>query len=257
MDALDRIADWIREARNAWAFTGAGVSTESGIPDFRSADSGLWAQTDPMEVASLDGFLRDTPRFYAFWHWRFAMLDQAEPGATHRWLAALEDKGRLRGVITQNIDGLHVTAGSNRVYELHGSFRRGACVTCGRGYEIEQVLARAQADGKPRCDGCAGLLKPDVVLFGETLPVDFYEACAALQRCDLLLVLGTSLEVFPAADLVPQVKRAGGRVALLNREPTPMDDLVDAVARGELGQLVAGLVERGAGFLPAGPETRD
>lgn len=257
MDALGRIADWIGKARDAWAFTGAGVSTESGIPDFRSTDSGLWAQTDPMAVASLDGFLRDTPRFYAFWHWRFAMLDQAEPSATHRWLAALEGEGRLRGVITQNIDGLHVKAGSSTVYELHGSFRRGACVSCRRRTTIEEVLRRAQADGKPRCDRCGGLLKPDVVLFGETLPVDFYEASAALHACDLLLVLGTSLEVFPAADLVPQAKQAGGRVALLNRDPTPMDHWADAVARGELGRLVAGLAQRGAGALPAEPETRD
>ena len=235
---LQRIAQKLHCSKNAFAFTGAGVSTESGIPDFRSPDSGLWGRVDPMEVASIQGFLENPPRFYEFWRWRFGALSQAEPNLTHRFLADLEARGVLKGVITQNIDGLHRKAGSKSVYELHGAYQQGACICCKKAYTIEQIFQRAQADGHPRCDGCAGLLKPNVVLFGEMLPAAFYDAWAALQRCDLLLVLGTSLEVFPAAEMVPQVKEAGGQVVLLNAQETEMDHLADVVIHARLSAVI-------------------
>lgn len=235
---LERIVALLQGAQNAWAFTGAGVSTESGIPDFRSANDGLWQRFDPIKVASLEGFLHDTAGFYAFWQWRFSRLSTAVPNPTHRWLAALEAKGMLDGVITQNIDGLHRRAGTQTLYEVHGCYQWGSCIRCGQRYPIEEVLKRAHHDGHPCCDTCAGLLKPNVTLFGEGLPNSFYDALAALSGCDLLLVLGTSLEVFPAAEVVPQAKRGGAAVVLINAEPTPMDSLADVVIHGALAQVI-------------------
>lgn len=249
-DRIQCIAHKLQCATNAWAFTGAGVSTDSGIPDFRSPDSGLWERVDPLQVASIQGFLEDPPRFYQFWRWRFGALSQAEPNLTHRFLAELEGQGLLKGVITQNIDGLHRKAGSQNVYELHGAYQQGACIRCKKAYTIEQIFQRAQADGHPRCDDCAGLLKPNVVLFGEQLPAAFYDAWAALRRCDLLLVLGTSLEVFPAAEIVPQVKAAGGQLVLVNAQETEMDHLADVVIHARLETVVEPLfrmLERGEG----------
>jgi len=240
---LQDIVELLREAQHAWAFTGAGVSTESGIPDFRSANSGLWSEIDPMEVASVEGFLHDTPRFYEFWRWRFGILSQAKPNHTHHWLADLEQKELLQGVMTQNIDGLHRKSGSQAVYELHGCYEQGSCIQCQHPYTIEQIFERAQADGHPHCDQCSGLLKPNVTLFGESLPEAFYEAFVELGQCDLLLVLGTSLEVFPAAEMVPQVKHRGGRVVLINAEATGMDGLADVVVHNKLKDVIPALIE--------------
>ncbi len=243
IEKIQHIVDLLQEAQHAWAFTGAGVSTESGIPDFRSVSSGLWENVDPMEVASVEGFLYNTPRFYEFWHWRFGILDTAEPNITHHWLASLEQKELLRGVMTQNIDGLHRKSGSQTVYELHGCYEQGSCIKCQSQYTIEQIFERAQQEGKPRCDQCEGLLKPNVTLFGESLPAAFYEAFSELAQCDLLLVLGTSLEVFPAAEMVPQVKQHGGQVVLINAESTGMDDLADVVVHSRLKDVVQPLSE--------------
>lgn len=242
-EQLQRIVELLNGAQHAWAFTGAGVGTESGIPDFRSSDSGIWADIDPMEVASVEGFLYDTPHFYEFWHWRFGILSQAEPNITHHWLASLEQKGLLRGVMTQNIDGLHRKSGSETVYELHGCYKMGSCIQCRNSYTIEEIFERAQAEGKPRCDDCSGLLKPNVTLFGEQLPPAFFEALSELEQCDLLLVLGTSLEVFPAAEIVPQVKRLGADVVLINAEATGMDMLADVVLHEKLKDVIQPLSE--------------
>jgi len=238
---LEQIADLLKNSHNAWAFTGAGVSTESGIPDFRSHDNGLWRQADPMEVASVQGFLNDTERFYEFWRWRFGMLNDAAPNLTHKWLASLEIRGLLRGVITQNIDGLHRAAGSSRVYEIHGCYRQALCVQCDQRYPIEEVLERAADQSPPTCAHCTGLLKPHVTLFGEMLPEAFYEAMDVVALCDVLLVLGTSLEVFPAADIVPRVKRAGGSVVLINADETGMEHLADVVIHGRLCNVIGPL----------------
>lgn len=242
-EQLKELARWIEKAQHAVALTGAGVSTESGIPDFRSPESGLWAMVDPLKVASIHGFLSDPLGFYQFWKWRFAKLTEAEPNLAHELLAQLEARGRLQAVITQNIDDLHRKAGSRNVYEVHGNYTRGVCIECRKLYEIDDVFAKVEREGIPRCEICDGLLKPDVVLFGELLAPDFSRGEAEVHRADLLLVLGSSLEVYPVADLVPEAKYSGAKVAILNREPTPFDDLADLVIHGDLGPAMSRLRE--------------
>ncbi len=240
---ISRLALWIKGAQKALALTGAGVSTESGIPDFRSPKSGLWKIYDPARVASLSGFLKDPEGFYRFWTARFAAIDRAEPNITHQLLAELETRGFLHGVITQNIDGLHHRAGSQRIFEVHGSYRRGICYGCRETYPIEKVFEQVQKGSVPRCQGCSGLLKPDVVLFGELLPEDFKQAAQTVAEADLLIVLGSSLEVHPAASLVPRAKLHGARIAILNREETSFDSIADLVIHAELGLCMRALRE--------------
>ncbi|MBX3247665.1 MAG: NAD-dependent deacylase [Myxococcales bacterium] len=240
MTEVAKLAVLLEDARHAVALTGAGVSTESGIPDFRS-DAGIWKDTDPMAVASIDGFLADPLRFYQFWRQKFAALATAPINATHRLLAGLETRGRIQAVITQNIDGLHQRAGSHRVFEVHGTFRRLRCLDCQAEESIESLFSRfgeRDQTEPPRCMRCGSThLKPDVVLFGEQLPPTFQEAEAEVRAADVFLVMGSSLEVYPVAGLVPMAKRHGAKVVILNRQPTPFDDDVDLVIRGELGHL--------------------
>ena len=241
--SIRQLADQLRNAQSAVALTGAGVSTDSGIPDFRSPDSGLWTQIDPEAVASVEGFRNDPEGFYAFWTWRFHKLKDAQPNATHRLLAQLERQGMIRSVVTQNIDGLHREAGSRTVHEVHGTYRRGVCVECGRSVAIEAVFRQVEAGGLPYCEQCGGLMKPDVVLFGEMLPDAFLDAQADAEQADLILVLGSSLEVHPVAGLVPRAQGHGARVAIVNRDPTPYDDLVDLGIRDDLGPVVQALAD--------------
>lgn len=238
---VQSLAVRLREAQNAIALTGAGVSTESGIPDFRSASSGLWEKHDPMEVASIEGFRREPRKFYAFWGDRFAKLGEARPNVTHRALAELERAGIVQAVVTQNIDGLHGDAGSKRVLETHGSYRRARCIECGAVSELADALARVRDRRLPICE-CGGLIKPDVTLFGEDLPPVFAEAQTLVQNADLLLVLGSSLEVYPVAGLVPDAKRAGAFVAIVNREPGRFDAIADLLIHGELGPTMGALL---------------
>lgn len=240
---LAQLARWIEQARYALALTGAGVSTESGIPDFRSPQSGLWQMVDPAQVASVSGFLKDPEGFYKFWTARFASLEHARPNITHHLLAELEEAGLLRGVITQNIDGLHRRAGSRRVFEVHGSYRRGICYDCHRVYPIEAIFEQVNLGTIPRCESCEGLLKPDVVLFGELLPEDFTQATQAVAQADLLIALGSSLEVYPVAELAPQAKSHGAHLVIVNREETPYDSIADLVIHAELGPAMRQLRE--------------
>lgn len=242
-EKLHQLSRWIEEARYAVALTGAGVSTESGIPDFRSPQCGLWSMVDPLKVASIDGFLRDPVGFYEFWKWRFSRLSQAQPNITHSLLARLESRGRLKAVITQNIDNLHRKAGSQRVLEVHGNYTRGLCIDCRKPYEIETLFRKVEEQGAPHCDHCHGLLKPDVVLFGELLPPAFQESEWEICRADLLIVLGSSLEVYPVAGLVPQAQYAKTRVVLINREATPFDAIADLVIHSDLGPTMCRLSE--------------
>lgn len=202
------------------ALTGAGVSTESGIPDFRSA-TGVWADVDPFEVASIDAFRRDPERVWSFYRGRIDALLRAEPNAAHHALAELERRGLVQAVVTQNIDTLHTRAGSEQVVEVHGSIRSAVCPSCGAAERIDGVLRQLNERAAPRCGGCGAVLKPGVVLFGEILPRDAIDRATELARgAELMLVVGSSLEVWPVAGL-PLEARA---LAIVNRGSTALDD---------------------------------
>jgi NAD-dependent deacetylase len=219
-----RLAELIRQAGSVVALTGAGISVPSGIPDFRTPGKGLWEKVDPMEVAHIDAFHRDTRRFWSFYRPRFSDLDSKQPNAAHGFLAELEARGLLDAVVTQNIDRLHDKAGSERVIEVHGSIATSSCTSCRATYPLENVGELFDPDGVATCACCMGKVKPDVVLFGELLPEDAMaqaqELCAA---ADLLICIGSSLEVQPVAALPELTLRAGGRVAIVTAGPTPYD----------------------------------
>jgi NAD-dependent deacetylase len=220
-----RLAELLRSAGSAVALTGAGISVPSGIPDFRTPGTGLWANVDPMEVAHIDVFRRDPQRFWRFYGERFATLRDKRPNGAHFALAALEERGVLDAVITQNIDGLHEKAGVRDLIEVHGSISHASCLEAGHRYELEDVRARLAAapDGVPRCDD-GHALKPDVVLFGEFLDEAALGRASALAAgADVLLCVGSSLEVYPVAQLPQITLAAGGEVALVTMGPTPYD----------------------------------
>jgi NAD-dependent deacetylase len=222
--AAAELASLIRGAGSVVALTGAGISVPSGIPDFRTPGTGLWEKVDPMEVAHIDAFHRDTKRFWSFYRPRFADLDEKRPNPAHDALAELEARGLLEAVVTQNVDRLHSKAGSERVIEVHGSIATSSCTTCRTSYPLENVGELFDADGVATCACCFGKVKPDVVLFGELLPE---EAMAEAQRlcaaADLLLCVGSSLEVFPVAGLPELTLGSGGRIAIVTKGPTPYD----------------------------------
>ena len=214
----------IRDASSVVALTGAGISVPSGIPDFRTPGKGLWEKVDPMEVAHIDAFHRDTKRFWSFYRPRFADLDDKLPNPAHEALAELECRGLLEAVVTQNVDRLHTKAGSERVIEVHGSIATSSCTSCGSRYPLEAVGELFDEDGIATCACCMGKVKPDVVLFGELLPeAAMAEAQALCAAADLLLCVGSSLEVYPVAALPELTLGAGGRVAIVTQGPTPYD----------------------------------
>jgi NAD-dependent deacetylase len=223
--AASRIAELIRESDSVVALTGAGISVPSGIPDFRSPGTGLWANVDPMEVAHIDVFRRDPERFWEFYGDRFQTLEHTRPNPAHDALVTLERAGLLDAVITQNIDRLHERAGTRALVEVHGTIAHSSCLTCGARYELADVRGRQAADARriPRCD-CGEPLKPDVVLFGEYLPPDALTRAERLAaQADLLLCIGTSLEVYPVAELPRTTLAAGGKIAILTQGRTPFD----------------------------------
>jgi NAD-dependent deacetylase len=224
-DRVTRLASLIREAGSVVALTGAGISVPSGIPDFRSPGSGLWENVDPAEVAHIDAWRADPERFWHFYGNRFQTLDDKTPNGAHAALVELERRGFLEAVITQNIDRLHRRAGTRRLVEIHGSIDTSSCLDCGARYPIEDVRRRldASAISVPGCD-CGRPLKPDVVLFGEWLPDGALEEAYALAaRADVLLCVGSSLEVHPVAQLPGVTRQNGGAVALVTEGPTPWD----------------------------------
>ena len=233
-EQLEQLQRWIDRSRAIVFFGGAGVSTESGIPDFRSVD-GLYSQKydwPPEEILSRTFFDTRPEEFYRFYRDKMLCLD-ARPNAAHRKLAQLEAAGRLRSVVTQNIDGLHQKAGSRRVWELHGSVHRNRCMACGREYPVEFVRDSA---GVPRC-GCGGVVKPEVVLYEEGLDSRVLEgAVEDIQTADLLLIGGTSLAVYPAAGLVRYFQ--GEHLVLLNKSPTPYDRHADLVISAPIGEVL-------------------
>jgi NAD-dependent deacetylase len=216
--AIERLADLIRSAERVVALTGAGISVPSGIPDFRTPGKGIWTKVDPMEVATIDAFHRDTRAFWEFYRPRFHELGDKLPNPAHQALVELEGRGKLDAVITQNIDMLHHRAGSGEVVEVHGSIATSSCTTCGASWRLEEVEALFEADGVATCRTCMGKVKPDVVLFGEMLPEAAIERARELaEEADLMLCVGSSLEVFPVAGLPELTLAGGGRVAIITQ----------------------------------------
>jgi NAD-dependent deacetylase len=241
-----RVAELIRQSRGTVALTGAGVSVPSGIPDFRTPETGLWANVDPMEVAHIDVFERDPGRFWSYYRPRFQSLGDKQPNAAHEALAELERLGLLEGVITQNIDCLHRKAGSENVVEVHGSIEASSCRGCAASYGIDEVEELFDARGVAICAACAGPVKPDVVLFGEMLPERAMAKAQQLaERAELMLCIGSSLAVYPVAGLPQLTLESGGQVAIVTKGPTPYD--ADAVVKlegevdAELSALAAAL----------------
>ena len=264
MTGVETLADLIRDAGTVVALTGAGISVPSGIPDFRSPGTGLWENVDPMEVAHIDVFRRDPERFWLFYGDRFQSLEHKVPNRAHEALVELERAGLLDAVVTQNIDRLHERAGTQQLIEVHGTIAHSSCLRCGARYPLGDVRARQQADPRrvPRCD-CGQPLKPDVVLFGEYLPVEALERAQLLAaEADLLLCVGTSLEVFPVSQLPAVTLANGGDVAILTQGETPFDARAavrlsgDVVA--ELDAVVDALsLTRSRKPAPAGPPRSD
>lgn len=242
------MAGLIESAERVVALTGAGISVPSGIPDFRTPGKGLWAQVDPMKVATIDAFHRDTRAFWDFYRPRFHLLGDKQPNAAHLALAELERTGRLEAVITQNIDRLHRIAGTRELIEVHGSIETSSCTTCGASWPLADVEALFDDDGVATCTGCMGKVKPDVVLFGEMLPVGAIERARALaESADLMLCVGSSLEVFPVAGLPELTLEAGGGVAILTRSGTPYDREATVRLSGDLAEELPAVVAALAG----------
>jgi NAD-dependent protein deacetylase/lipoamidase len=243
--SVERLAELLRERQPCVVLTGAGVSTESGIPDFRSR-SGLWARYDPMEYATIQAFGRDPVKVWDFYGKRLELLRDARPNAAHHALAELERRGLVRALITQNVDRLHELAGSRELVEVHGSIRTSSCLACGRRVGFEEVVRLLESAPAPPCPGCGAILKPDVVMFGEAMPEAETDRAFALAReAALLLVVGSSLEVYPVASLPQETLDAGGELAIVNRGETPYDRRaalkLDASAGETLQALLAAL----------------
>lgn len=239
MQETETLRDWIKQAQRIVFFGGAGVSTESNIPDFRSED-GLYHlsyQYPPETILSHTFFMRQTEEFFRFYRDKMLYLD-ARPNAAHKALAKWEREGKLQGVITQNIDGLHQKAGSKTVIELHGSVLRNYCMRCGKFYPAEEIL---HSEGVPRCS-CGGIIKPDVVLYEEALSQENLEmAVQMIQSADVLIVGGTSLAVYPAAGLIDYYR--GHRLVLINKAPTPYDRKADLLIAGKIGEVLKSVAE--------------
>jgi NAD-dependent deacetylase len=240
--SVERLAELVRQRGSVVALTGAGISTESGIPDFRSP-TGIWARYDPREYATIDAFRADPVKVWQFYALRLRALSEAEPNAGHLALVELERAGLLRALVTQNIDLLHERAGSREVVEVHGSIRTSSCGGCATRYSLEDVLRMLEQAGIPRCEHCGGVLKPDVVFFGELMPEAAIDRAFELSRsAGLLLVVGSGLEVWPVSMLPDETVAAGGQVAIVNLGPTTFDDRAVLKVEGGAGETLAALV---------------
>ena len=241
---VQRAAELIGAARHGLAMTGAGVSAESGIPTFRG-EGGLWTRYDPVKVASIEYFMADPSAYWTVSKDRGRVALAARPNPGHHALAALEASGHLVAVVTQNTDGLHQDSGSSAVIEVHGSSRTVECLDCGNREPRSEVQARLDVEMPPRCKVCGGtFLKPTVVLFGEPLPQEAIQQALALARqADVMLVVGSSLVVRPAADIPLVAVRSGAQLIVINAEPTPFDALATVVIRGKSGEVLPEIVE--------------
>lgn len=236
---IERAAALIANSKYVVALTGAGISTPSGIPDFRSPGSGLWEKIDPTLMASAFSFRLQPQAFYQWARPLARKLLEAEPNPAHRALAELEEMGLLKAVITQNIDDLHQKAGSKRVLELHGNMRQATCLKCHKVVSTQDMMERFLEDGEvPNCS-CGGLLKPNVVLIGDPLPKwVLLEAWGEAEKCDLMLVVGSSLQITPASEIPFVAKRHGARTIVFNYQPTPLDNQADVVIHEDVAEVM-------------------
>lgn len=240
---MERLAELLGQSHHAVVLTGAGVSVPSGIPDFRTPETGLWAKVDPMEVAHIDVFERDPERFWSYYRPRFSSLGDKEPNRAHAALAELERRGLIEGVITQNIDRLHRAAGSENVIEVHGSIETSSCTACGTSFGLDEVDALFDARGIAVCSDCGGAVKPDVVLFGEMLPLEAIERATELaETADLMLCVGSSLAVHPVAGLPQLTLSGGGRLAIVTKGETPYDGEAELKLDGEVDEELDALL---------------
>ena len=244
-DKISLLAEYLKAPGPNYAFTGAGVSTESGIPDFRSPGTGLWEKVDPMKAASVSALHNNPAGFYDFFVGVYETVKDAKPNAAHLALARLEQAGMIAGVITQNIDGLHHAAGSKQVWEVHGHMRSCHCMSCKKSYSMEFLLEQYYAGtNPPRCSQCNGMLRPETVLFGDPMGEDFQGAYRAMFDCQLLVVVGSSLQVYPAASLPEWAKK----LVIINRDPTPWDRRADLVINEKLAGQVFNDLMRSLGL---------
>ena len=242
-DDVTTVVSWLREARRVLVFTGAGISTESGIPDFRGPN-GLWTKVDPSRF-TIQNFVADSEVRRESWQNRLhSTLEEARPNAGHRAVAELEQLGKVGTVVTQNIDGLHQLAGSRDVIELHGTTREAACLSCRRRLPIASVLDRVrEGDVDPHCEICGGLLKTATISFGQALiEADLIRAHAEASACDLCLAAGSTLSVWPAAGVPLEARRSGARLVIVNDGDTELDEVASAVIRGRTGEVLPALV---------------
>jgi len=244
--AIGDAAELVRKAKRAVALTGAGISTPSGIPDFRSEGTGLWSRDEPLEVASLDTFRTAPERFFRWFRPLAGQIFYASPNPAHRALAQLEQEGSIKTIITQNIDGLHQKAGSTCVVETHGTMRTLTCTNCYQKFEADLFLQSFIDEGKiPICAQCQGILKPDVILFGEQLPHSAWlQAQRAARQCDLMLVAGSSLEVLPVAGLPMQALDRGAHLIVVNNTPTYVNIRADVVILGDVASILPEIAKR-------------
>jgi NAD-dependent deacetylase len=241
---IRRAATLFRECAFVVAFTGAGISTASGIPDFRSPRSGLWVNVDPLTVASIYGFRQNPEEFYRWIRPLAQAMFDARPNPAHQALAHLEESGRLRAVITQNIDMLHSRAGNKLVYELHGHLRNATCVHCFAIYPAESIILKFLHDGLvPRCPDCGGVIKPNIILFGEQLPfAEFQAAQEVARKADMMVIVGSSLEVAPASDIPMLAAQNGAKLVVINLESTPIDAAAEIIIRANAAEVLPEIV---------------
>ena len=234
----------IKLSSNVVALTGAGISTESGIPDYRSPGTGLWGKID-QSIVSLDGFLRNPDRYYSYALELYPVRNAAKPNAAHYMLAELEKKGFLKGIITQNVDGLHLDAGSVNVHEIHGSLRQVVCLECNLLFPMENVIKRvSEGENPPICVECGGVLKPNAVFFGETLPrIPWQESIKLANSADLFIAMGSSLQVSPASSLPDVAIRAEAKLVIMNSMPTPYDNNANLIIREKVAKFSSSMTK--------------
>ncbi|MFB0566693.1 MAG: NAD-dependent deacetylase [Candidatus Aminicenantaceae bacterium] len=245
MDVFDAISSNIKNSHYIVAFTGAGISAESGIATYRG-EGGLWHKYDPNKYANINYFLQDPSYYWRFFkEIRYPTLKKAKPNKAHLALAELGASGKVQAVITQNIDGLHQEAGSSAVIELHGTTRIISCMNCSQKYSIDEVFSTLEKKSPPHCTECRGTLRPAVIFFGETLdPLTLRSAYEEAAHCDFMLAVGSSLVVYPAADIPLKAKQRGAKLAIINKDTTPLDYLADYVINDEAGKTLHQIVKR-------------